>query len=123
VGVRRLVDHEPERLVVGVGVADRQAAVEPLHAEQLHPVLRRDRRLRAAAALRCGPRSRVLSYYQVQSRRLVLVDGAAVDGQAASEVQADVVAGDEVVGTGDQADAVADVARYGVATCSAGCSS
>ena len=41
--VRRLLDGEVERLVVGVGVADRQPAVRPLHHQQLHPVLGRDR--------------------------------------------------------------------------------
>ena len=43
--VRRLGDVERERLVVFVGVADRQPAVQTLHAQQLHPVLSGNRLL------------------------------------------------------------------------------
>ena len=39
IGVRRLGYVERERLFVFVGVADRQPAVESLHAQQLHAVL------------------------------------------------------------------------------------
>src|SRR6478609_6681167 len=59
VGVRRLGHVERERLFVFVGVADRQPAVQSLHAQQLHPVLTGDRILGLVALQLMQRRPRV----------------------------------------------------------------